>query len=247
MGIFDLFGILGTSEPSKPAASYEPSMHESPGQYRRMICDSFVILKKTTNPSIFFYRYQFAIDTARRIWNYNGVIYNGMTAQQIVRYLNGRHNKYTMQTALIDRLFAAHKENLLVYQMDEIGYKLTREAKKYYFMKLQGKKFHFVKVKFDVNSKKTYTYVAKNSNIKVGDTVTVKTGNANDKELHVVQVVEVFDGRVDRLPFEFESLKCVESTLRGIACPHCGAGIQIDVTKKTGQCAYCGAEFYLLS
>ena len=82
--------------------------------------------------------------------------------------------------------------------------------------------------------------------IKVGDTITIPTGNGFVPDSKVKQVVEVFDGPLDDLPFPISSLRCVESKLKSIVCPHCGASIEISVGQKTGKCTRCQSEFYLI-
>ena len=245
MGIFKkLFSggpILLKSTP-RTVTYFDP-----PEQYIPQIRESLELMDKTLNPATFFTRYQFASDRACHIMEVKKVVYDGKTPAQIYKWLNDRHSKYYLQKKFIDRLFEAHRENSIAYQMDEIGYRMLRETKEYYLACLAGRDFHFCKVRFGENSKKLYTYVAKDKNLSIGDTVTVNTGNTMYPKMKVVQVEDVYDDCLDNLPFELEKLRCVDNKLKKIECPHCGAGISVDVGQKKGKCAYCGAEFYLIS
>ena len=242
MGIFNkLFGGVPIMSTPRTVTYYDP-----PEQYIPQIVESLELTKKTLNPRTFFYRYQFASDRAVHIMEVKKVIYEGKTPAQIYKWLNNKNTKNMLQREFVDRLFDAHRENSIIYQMEDVRYRMTRETKDYYLGRLAGRKFHFCKVKFDVNDKKMYTYVTKDKNLAEGDMVTVNTGDSTYPKMKLVQVLEVFDDCVENLPFELEKLRCVEGKLKGIECPHCGASIQVDVGQKTGQCEYCGTEFYLL-
>ena len=154
--------------------------------------------------------------------------------------------KKNLQTQFIDRLFAARKGNILAYKMHEVGYHMDEYVLNYYMDELDDKKFRFCKVLFDVERNKVYTYITKNKDIKVGDTVTVPTCTRKSPDSKLVQVVDTFNVRLKDLDFPINKLRCVEGKLKNITCPHCGASITVDVGQKTGKCAYCSAEFYLL-
>ena len=244
MGIFNK---LFKRSPESTEAYFNPKLQDGPPHVRlKQIRESMEIINKTLNPGTFFSRCRFASNAACEMMHIKKVVYDGKTPAEIFRMLNDEDSKTILQRQMIDRLFEEHRENSVIYQMDEIGHQFTRSAKEYYLTRLNGKKFHFCKVKFDVNDKKTYTYVTKDRNLAVGNTVTVLVGNGSYAKPKVVQVIDVFDDYPDALPFELEELRCIESKLKGIECPHCGASIQVDVGEKKGKCDYCGAEFYLV-
>ena len=234
-------------QPAPPQATPRKRViYDPPEQHARIIVDSLNLIFKTKNPDTFFYRYKLASNEACGISDVDGAIYNGMNARQIYDWLNDRESKNKLQRDFIDKLFEEGRENSIAYQTYEVGYSMTPESRQYYIDRLNGKRFHFCKVKFDVGSNKLYTYITKDESVKVGDTVSVPTGNSYVPESKVVQVEETFDGALEDLPFEITSLRCVERKLKGIQCPHCGASISIDVGKKTGKCEHCGAEFFML-
>ena len=214
--------------------------------YERQVGETMEILLTTLNPGTFFSRYRFLSNTSVDHMEAKKKVYNDMTPKQLYKWLNNKNTQNKLQQLLIDRMFDNHRENNIIYEMSDVGAKFTKESMQYYLKRLGARQFHFCKVKFDADRDKLYTYVTKNKNLTVGDTVTVSKGRGEYKETNVVQVEEVFDDCVQNLPFPLEKLRCVDSKLRGIECPHCGASIQVDVGKKTGKCDYCGAEFYLL-
>lgn len=215
-------------------------------QHARIIVDSFRIINETTNPDTFFYRCSLVADEAQHICDVPDIIYDGMTAKELYDWYYDKEEQTSFQEEFIDRLFEAGREDRLAYQFFEVGNRLTDEALDYYLQELDGKKFHFCKVQFDINGRKTYTYITKNRDTQLYDTVTVKTGNRNFPETKVVQVMDVFDAPLTEIPFSLRDLRCVDSTLRNIKCPNCGASIQIDVGTKKGKCAYCRTDFSLL-
>ena len=244
MGLFDK---LFKKSPEPTEAYFSPdSDYGPPHIIIKQIQESMDLVNNTLNPRTFFSRYQVASNKACSIMKIQKVVYNGMTPIQLHRWLNDEDVKSMLQRQFIDRLFDAHRENSIVYQMNDVGHRMTRNAMEYYLMRMSSKKFHFCKVKFDINDKKTYTYVTKDKNLAVGDTVTVYVENMSHAKPKVVQVIEVFDDYLEALPFNIEELRCIDSKLKGIECPHCGASIQVDVGEKRGKCDYCGAEFYLV-
>ncbi len=228
------------------AASREVTYYDPPEQHARIIIESFRIIESTTNPDTFFYRCKLAADEACHISDVSGEIYNGMSAREIYEWFYDKEAKTKFQKEFIDRLFSEDKEDRLAFQMFEVGYRITKDALQYYLDRLDGKKFHFCKVKFSDNSNKTYTYITKDTSLSVGDTVVVKTGNISSPESKVVQIYDTFDAPLDDIEFELNSLRCIESKLKSIKCPNCGASIKIDVTQQIGLCEYCRTQFYLL-
>ncbi len=172
------------------------------------------------------------------------IIWHGMNCEQIYRMLEDHDTKTAFDNQFIDRLFEKSREDFLVYQIHEVGFDMTRESKNYFVKKLNGKKYHFVKVRFDGN--KLYSYVTKDPSIRVGDSVTIPTGNDFAPGQKLKTVEDVYEGSLDELDFDIEYLRCVEGKLRNISCPNCCASIEVDVSQKTGKCSYCHSLFYLV-
>lgn len=216
-----------------------------PEQHAAIIVDSFRIMNQTTNPDTYFSRYKLASNKACHIMGYKPAIYNGMTAEDIYYFLSEKKDR--LHVEFIERVFDAGKENLFVYQMREIGLSMSREVRDYLVNRFGDKKFHFCRVSFNDRSSRTYTYVAKDKTISVGDTVTILAGNGFVKEEKIMQVVGIFDGSLKQLDFSIENLRCVERKLKSIICPSCGASIEVYENGKVGRCKYCGAEFNFMS
>lgn len=215
-------------------------------QHARIIVDSFELINKTVNPDTFFYRCKLVSDESMHISDVTDIIYDGKTAREIYDWLHDKDEQIIFQKKFIDRLFDEKKENRLAYQLFDVGYRITNEALDYYLQRLNGKEFHFCKVLFDINGRKSYTYITKNKSTQLYETVTVKVGNHNFPETKVVQVYDVFDAPLTSLEFPLRDLRCVDATLRSIKCPNCGTSIQIDVDTKKGICAYCQSDFSLV-
>ena len=242
MGLFD-FMRCDTFRYEKKIEDDESELNF--GQDAMIINESMDLMKKTLNPSTFFSRGKLVSNKAVFYFDYHNEIWNGMNCKQIYDMLNERYQMNMFHREFIDRLFEAGYEDRLTYQMYDVGYSMLPETREYFVNKLKGKKYHFVKVEF-LESRKLYTYVTKDASIKVGDTVTIPTGNEFAPESKVKQVVEVFDASLEELGFPVERLRCVEEKLKNIHCPNCGASIEVDVREKTGKCKYCQAMFYLL-
>ena len=208
--------------------------------------ESLEIMDKTLNPDTYFSRYKLASNKACVMRHNPGVIYKGMDAGEIYEMLNDEFSKDDLHMEFIDRLFDAGRENILAYQIHDVGYSMSQAVRDYIVDMFDGKKFRFCKVSFNEPDNKTYTYITKNRKLQVGDTVTVPTGNKSVPNSKLAQVVETFDASLDELGFPIERLRCIESKLKSISCPHCGASISVDVAEKKGKCAYCSAEFYLI-
>ena len=140
-------------------------------------------------------------------------------------------------------MFEKGKEDNLIYQMEEVSSNVSPVILRYIEKRLKGRKYHFCKVTFDRGGR-AYTYVSKDKDTKRGGIVSVPVGNGRETKLAYVE--EVFDGSLGYLPFPLDKLRSVSSSYKNIDCPHCGARIGIDATKKTGRCEHCNTEFYLL-
>lgn len=219
-------------------------IYDPPEQHARIIVDSLNLMNKTLNPDTYFGRYKLAQNEACTISGYKGAIYDGMDAEQIFRMLYEDSERIHRQ--FIDRVFAAGRGDVFAYQMFIVGLQISKENREYIVRKYNGKKFHFCEVKFADNDSRTYTYVTKDQSVQVGDTVTVPVGNGFVPDTKVVQVMNTYDASLDSLKFPIEKLRCVESKLRSLTCPHCGGSIVVDVGEKVGKCNYCQAEFFLL-
>lgn len=213
----------------------------------QILIDSMNLIDSTTNPETYFERYKLAGNISCMMGNNPAIIYKGMNAKEICNMLRGTSSKDSLHRQFIDRLFASNRENRLAYHMNDYGFAMSQETRQYFIDKLNGKQFYFCKVKFSDSSTKTYTYITKDRSINVGDTITVPTGPHSSIEYKAVQVHDVFYTSLDKLDFPIENLRCVDSKLRNITCPRCGASITVDIGNRTGKCAYCSAEFYLIS
>lgn len=220
--------------------------YDPPIQHVHIITDSLNIMNKTTNPDTYFSRYRTASNESILISDYDEIIYNGMTPIEIHNMLNDDYEKDELHIEFIDRLFRENKEDLLTYQLYEVGLHMSEEVREYFVNKLNGKKYHFCKVKFNENSNRLYTYVTKDKDINIGDTVTIPTGNGFVPESKVLQVADVFEASLDSLEFPLVNLRCVERKLKSIECPHCGAALRVDSIKKVGKCPHCDSEFYFI-
>jgi len=227
----------------KPEERYVTQIYDPPQQHINILKDSLRIMYNTKNPDTFFSRMKLASSQACYCEQEPDIVWNGMTCKEIYNMLSDKKDE--IHREFIDRLFAANKENSLTYQLYEVGGYMSEDNLNYFVKRLNGKQYHFCKVGYDFTNK-LYTYVTKDRSIKAGDTITVPTGNGNVPDSKVKQVVEVFDGPLDDLPFPISSLRCVESKLKSIVCPHCGASIEISVGQKTGKCTRCQSEFYLI-
>lgn len=240
MGLF--FNKKHSSDSARYTVSYDP-----PEQHARIVADSMKIMEQTTNPDTYFSRYKLASSEACKISDdYFGIVYDGMMACDIYYMLSDDYEKDCNHQAFIDRMFAAGKEDLITYQLYEVGGYMSEETREYFVDKLNGRKYHFCKVRFNDQSNKLYTYVTKDKGVTIGDTVTIPTGNSFVPDTKVLQVVEVFDSSLDDIPFPIENLRCVERKLKSIVCPHCGASLQVNTSEKLGKCSHCGAEFYFI-
>ena len=166
-----------------------------------------------------------------------------MNSRQIFNMLNDPYKRDAWHRKFINHLFERGKEDNLVFHMREAA--MSEASFDYFVKRLNGKKYHFCKVGFP-ESNKLYTYVAKDTSIKVGDSVTIPVGNGYVPDSKLKQVVEVFEASLDELDFDVRELRCIEEKLKNIVCPHCGASIEISVGEKTGRCTRCQAEFYLI-
>ncbi len=224
--------------------TYE-KVYNPPGQHMRILKDSLDIMVKTTNPDTYFSRAKLAEEEAMYCEDEPAVVWNGMTCGRIYELLSNDETRDAIHRKFIDRLFDAGKEDNITYQMHKVGYCMSQDTVDYFVKRLNGKQYHFCKVRFDQGGK-LYTYVTKNRSLKAGDSVTVTTGNNAFPKTHLKQAVEVFDAPLTDLKFLVQDLRCTEETLTNITCPNCGASIEVDVNQKTGLCQYCKTHFYLL-
>ena len=254
MGLFDFFKKDSkannnyTRKEMIPDDNYhykEVVVYDPPGQYMMILKESLELMEKTINPSTFFSREKLSSEKALYCISEPNIIWNGMNCEQIYRMLNEKESKIAFDNHFIDRLFERGAENRLAYQMNEVGYSMFKESRDYYVWKLNGKKFYFCNVQFP-DTNKLYTYITKDRSIRVGDSVTVPTGNGFVPDTKLKQVVETFEASLDELEFPIERLRCIEQKLKNIKCPNCGASIEVDVREKTGTCKYCQAQFYLV-
>lgn len=224
--------------------TYE-KVYNPPRQHMRILKDSLDIMVKTTNPSTYFSRFKLACEEAMYCEDEPDAVWNGMTCREIYELLSDREYRDVIHRKFIDRLFAAGKEDNLTYQMHEVGYSMSQDTVDYFVKRLNGKQYHFCKIRFD-HGGKLYTYITKNRSLKAGDSVTVTTGYPPYAETKLKQAVEVFDAPLTKLDFLVQDLRCTDETLTNITCPNCGASIEVDVNQKTGLCQYCKTNFYLL-
>ena len=221
-------------------------VYNPPGQHMMILKESLELMEKTINPSTFFSREKLASNKAVYCMRESRIIWHGMNCEQIYHMLNDDRKKIAFDNRFIDRLFEKGVEDRLAYQMNEVGYAMLKESRDYYIKRLNGKKFYFCKVRFP-DTDKLFTYITKDKSIKVGDSVTIPTGNGFVPNTKLKQVVETFEASLDELEFPIERLRCIEEKLKNINCPNCGASIEVDVGAKTGKCKYCQAMFYLIS
>lgn len=226
--------------------NYEYVSSDSPDGHIPMIIDSMKLIETTTNPDTYFYRYKLAKNEACFASSLPNVIYGGMTARQIYQKLGDREQKDLLHMEFIDRLFSKGVEDRLTYLLYEVGGYMSQDVRDYFVERLDGKKYHFCKVKFDSYSNKSYTYITKDKSVKIGDTVTIPTGNQFEPESKVVQVCDTFEASLEDIGFPIDKLRCVERKLKSIVCPHCGASIEVDTGKKLGKCTRCQSEFYFI-
>lgn len=208
--------------------------------------DSLNLISKTTNPDTYFPRYKMAGNEACMYKHTQQIIWNGMNSVQIERMLRDQQSKDKLHMEFIDRLFNVGCEDRMTYMLYEYGGYMSTKVQNYFVKRLNGKIYHFCKVRFDNTGNKTYTYVTKDKSITIGDTVTIPTGNEFVPESKVMQVVDVFDASLEHLGFPIDRLRCVERKLKSIVCPHCGAPIEVDTDKKLGKCTKCSSEFYFI-
>lgn len=199
MGIFDFF---------KPKRKVQQTAYDPPGQHAQIIRESMGLLETTTNPGTYFSRYRLVINEAVKISSFEEIIYDGKTAAQLLGML--QNEKDRLHREFIDRMFAAKKENQLVYRMHEAGEVISSEALSYFIERLNGRNFHFVRVCFDSGSDKKYTYVTEDRSIMADDIVTVLAGTG----LRTAEVVSVFDASLEGLTFPVFRLRCVERSRR---------------------------------
>ena len=242
MGLFDFLKKGRKPQGDERYMTYTVS-YDPPGQHMEILCNSMDICMKTVNPDTFFSREKLASNEALYCKSEERIVWNGMTCAQIYDMLNDSAKKAAWHRQFIDRLFERGREDNLTYQMYDAV--LSKECIDYFVKRLNGKKYHFCRVGF-ADSNRLYTYVTKDRSIKVGDSVTIPTGNGFVPDSKLKQVVEVFDASLDELDFPVDMLRCIEEKLRSIVCPHCGASIEIDVGAKTGRCTRCQTEFYLI-
>ncbi len=239
MGLFDKF-----FSKDRKYVTYE-KVYNPPGQHMRILKNSLEIMEKTLNPETFFSRARLAEEKAMYCESEPNIIWNGMNCAQIYNMLSDRKKAAKLHKQFIDRLFKAGREDNLAYQLWDVGYDMDQSTLDYYVERLNGKLFHFCKIRFD-GTDKLYTYITKNRSVKAGDSVTIPTGNGFAPNSKLKMVVEAFDAPLESLEFELQQLRCVEDTLTNITCPNCGASIEVDVGEKTGSCPYCKTNFYLL-
>ena len=237
-----LFGKKKRAPGVTVTVTYDP-----PEQHVHIITDSLKLMETTLNPTTYFSRYKLASNEALSIFEYPLVIYEGMTANKLYDMLyidrDSLHQKF------IDRLFAAGKEDRLVYQMYEVASYMSFDTRAYFLEKLNGKKYHFCKVRFN-SAGKLYTYVTQDASVEVGDTITVPTGNGVEHDYSIVQVAEVYDDSLNNLAFPIEELRCVEKKLKSIPCPNCGQsikGYKGNGENKVCTCEFCGTQFYFVN
>lgn len=242
MGVFDFLKKPKDHGFEGKYVTYQ-KVYNPPGQHMRILRESMDICMKTVNPDTFFSRERLAEEEASYCRDEPDIVWNGMNCIQIYRMLTDRDKREVWHRQFIDRLFDRGKEDNLTFHMYDA--RITQATADYFVKRLNGKKYHFCKVGFP-ESNKLYTYVAKDLSIKVGDSVTIPTGNGYVPNSKLKQVIEVFDASLDELGFPVTSLRCIEEKLKSIVCPHCGASIEINVGEKTGRCTRCQSEFYLL-
>ncbi len=238
-------GLLGFRKKNKYVKKVVTYEYELPVFKMNIIKESLDIMAKTTNPDTYFSRYRLADKHSLYCIDEPDIIWNGMNCKQIYDMLNGDVSSERLHRQFIDRLFKANREDWLTYKLYEHTSDMSVDSLNYFVKKLNHKKYHFCKVRFS-DSNRLYTYITKDKSVKIGDSVTVPTGNLNFPDSKLLQVVEVFDAALDDLDFDLDRLRCVEGKLKTINCPNCGASIEVDVGEKTGKCKYCGSMFYLV-
>ena len=207
--------------------------------------NSLDIMAKTIDPDTFFSRAKLASNEAFYCKDEPRIVWNGLNSDQIYHMLRDNDKRDALHRKFINRLFEERREDRLTYKLYDVGAYMSKGTLDYFVKRLNGKVYHFCRVRFD-NSNKLYTYITKDRSVKAGDSVTIPTGNPSVPNTKLKQVVEVFDSSLDTLDFRIDRLRCVEEKLKSIICPHCGAPIEISVGQKTGKCTRCQAEFYLI-
>ena len=233
-------------------------VYNPPEQHIRILKDSLDLMEKTSNPETYFSREKLVVEKALYCINEPQIVWSNLTCRQIYDVFTTPEKKASVDRTLIDKLFREGKEDLLVFQMQQVGGYMLKETLDYFVRRLNGKRYHFCKVRFD-DSGRLYTYVAKDPAIKQGDLVTVPTGNAFDKSTKLKQVVEAYDAPLDTLGFPINLLRCIEDRVKGttveerivsmnlikLECPNCGAALQVNDQLKSCTCNFCGHTFII--
>lgn len=233
-------------------------VYNPPEQHIRILKESMDLIGKTTNPDTYFSRAKLAAEKALYCIKEPQIVWNGLTCKQIYDALTVPEKRAKVDQGFINQMFTAGKEDRLVFQMREVGGYMSKETLAYFVRRLNGKRYHFCKVRFD-DSGKLYTYVTKDPAIKAGDLVTVPSGNAFDKSTELKRVVEAYDAPLDTLGFPLNLLRCVEEKMQGptveeqvvtmnlvkLECPNCGAALQVSDQMKNCTCSYCGHTFIM--
>ena len=222
MGIFDLMNKTDTRYTMQREDG--KTVYNPPGQHMKILKDCMELMDSTTNPDTFFYRAKLASEKAMYCEHEPQIIWKGMTCRQIYQMLNDTESLDRVHMQFIDRLFAAGKEDNLTFQLSDVGYYMSEKTRNYFIHRLNGKQYHFCKVRFS-GTGKLYTYIARDRSITAGDMVTIPTGNKSQPGVDLVQVAEVFDASLDDLRFPLPSLRCIKNKYI-IKCLVCGAGMK---------------------
>ena len=198
MGLFDLF----RSTP-QGIAGYDPNKIN-----KEIIRESLDIMYKTVNPETFFSREKLAKEKTDKCLLDREILWNGMNCSQIYQMLSDSYKREEWHKKFIDRLLERKCEDNLTYQMYDVSSYMSRETIDYFVRRLNGKKYHFCKVRFD-GSDRLYTYVTKDPAVLPGDVVTVPGGNILVTVTTNRVVEEVFDASLNQLDFPVAHLRCI--------------------------------------